>query len=100
MFLENLEIPDVIFRSKGLVKKKEDHLSISASTFSLFDELDAGATNEVTEIEQLLQEHDDATEVKNGATNTGAIIHEEKSEIGTVRMFVDFKFVYNNNDII
>lgn len=97
---ENLKVPDVAFRSKRLLKKKRseedtdsDRFSISASTYSLFDEHDGSATNEATEVDHLLQEHDEQTEAKSGATNRGAIIHEERSETGTVRFF-PYKIFY------
>ena len=102
LFIENLKIPDVTFSSKKLLKKKRaddedidsDRLSISASTYSLYDRQDGGATNEGTEVDHLLQEHDELTEAKRGAANEGGIIHEEKSETGTVRFILNSIYLF------
>ena len=88
--LENLRVPEVRFRGKRSMKSEaadaSDRLSISASTFSLFDEQDGGATNEGTEIENLLHEHEKLDEdgKMNGKTGKGNIILEETSETGMV----------------
>lgn len=70
--------------------------NISASSYSLYEHLDAVASEDDVEIQELLQRHEESE--RNKTNGAGIIYQEEKSETGTVSKKTEY-FKYSGKEV-